>query len=183
LVSLDEVEAVAVGYDEVWKVLADFLIELQERGESIPNEIMEDLRSAKTMIQILKANHLRTENLARIEMYLENVESYLVFAAQDKLGVGYAENWMRKIMEARTKVIEEEKVPSRFFPGMPRGKHWVRIQISNDTPRNEIESLASETGLSCRMQQNGYVLVYGEDEKIKSFVRKIAEKFRGLKKK
>ncbi len=174
-----------MGYDEVWKVLADFLIELQEGEEPIPTEIMEDLRSAKTMIQILKADPSRAENLVRIEGYLENVESYLVFAARDKLGLEYAENWMRKITEARTKVIEKEKaeVPSRFFPGMPRGKHWVRIQISNYTPLKEIESLASETGLSCRMQQNGYVLVYGEDEKIKLFVRKMAEKFRGFKKK
>lgn len=172
-------------YDEVWKVLADFLTELQESGGTIPTEIMEDLRSAKTMIQILKADPKRTENLARIEAYLENVESHLVFAAQDKLGQKYVEKWMRKIVEAREKVIEEEemKAPSRFVPGLPKGKHWVRIQISKDTPRKEIERLARETGLSRRMQQNGYVLVYGEDEKVRLFVKKMAEKLRGFRKK
>ncbi len=174
-----------MGYNEVWKALVDFLTELQERGETIPAEIMEDLRSAKTMIQILKADPARTENLTRIEVYLENVESQLVFAAQDKFGLEYVENWMRKIAEARKKIIEEEEVkaPSRFVSGLPRGKHWVRIQISKDTPRKEIERLARETGLSCRMQQNGYVLVYGEDEEIKLFVKKMAEKFRGFREK
>lgn len=174
-----------MGYNEVWKTLADFLTQLQEKGETIPDEIIEDLRSAKTMIQILKADPARTENLARIEAYLENVESYLVFAAQDKLGVKYAEKWMQKIAEARVETHEEEetKAPSRFVAGLPRGKHWVRIQISEDTPRKEIEELAREVGLSHQMQQNGYLFVYGEDEKVKIFVKKMAEKIRGFRKK
>ncbi len=171
-------------YDEVWKTLAAFLTELQERGVTIPTEIIEDLRSAKTMIQILKADPARTENLARIEAYLKNVESYLVFAAQDKLGRKYVEKWMHKIAEAGEIISEEEiKAPSRFVPGLPRGKHWVRIQISKDTPKKETERLAHETGLSCRMQQNKYMLVYGEDAEIRMFVKKMAEKFRGFREK
>jgi len=171
-----------MGYEEVWKVLADLLTELRSKDEAIPPEIMEDLRSAKTMMQILKAGPTRTENLSRIEMYLENVESYLVFLAQDKLGPEYVEQWMQKLAKARRGVSEEIRVPPRFVPGLPRDKHWVRIQVSEDTPREDIERLAEERGLSYRMQENGYLLVYGDKEGIKSFVKKMAEKFRGARK-
>jgi hypothetical protein len=172
-----------MGYEELWKALADLLTELRKRGEAIPTETMEDLRSAKTMIQVLKAGPTRTENITRIETYLENVESYLIFAAQNKFGPEFAERWMRKISRARRKAYEEKevKVPSRFVPGLPKGKRWVRIQVSEDTPKEYIENLAQENGLSCRMQENEYMLVYGDDEKIKSLVKKMAKRFRVAK--
>jgi len=167
----------------LWKALADLLTELRKKDEAVPTETMEDLRSAKTMIQILKADPTRTENIARIEAYLENVESYLVFAAHNKFGPEFAERWMRKIARARRKTYEEKevKVPSRFVPGLPKDKRWVRIQVSEDTPKEYIEELAQENALSCRMQENGYMLVYGDDEKIKSLVKKMTKKFRGVK--
>lgn len=164
-----------MGYEELWKVLADLLTELRRRGETIPARIMKDLRSAKTMIQILKADPTRTENLPRIEAYLENVESYLIFTAQDKLGSEYGKEYMRKLEEARRTISEAETIPSRFVPGLPRGRPWVRIQVSEETPQKYIESLAEEEGLSYKMQEDGYILVYGDRERIRSLVRKMAE--------
>lgn len=167
-----------MGYEELWKALADLLTELRRRGETIPAEIMNDLRSAKTMIQILKVDPAHTENLLRIERYLGNVEFHLLFAAQDKLGPERVEQWMRKFERARRKVYEKKEAVAalRFVPGLPRGKRWIRIQVSEDRPQEDIERLADENGLSCRMQENGYMLVYGESEKIKSFVKKIRKK-------
>jgi hypothetical protein len=62
-----------MSYEEKWKVLADLLVEVQEKGKKNPAEILNDLRSAKTMIQILKANPTNIESLSRIETYLRNV--------------------------------------------------------------------------------------------------------------
>ena len=165
-----------MGYGELWKVLADLLTELRRRGETIPTQIMKDLRSAKTLIHILKADPTHTENLPRIEEYLGNVESHLIFVAQDKLGSEYVEDYMRKLEGARRKVCEEETVPLRFVPGLPRGRPWMRIRVSEETPRKDIERLVEEEGLSCRMQEDGYMLVYGDGERIRSLVKKMAEK-------
>ncbi len=171
-----------MGYEGLWKVLADLLTELRERGETIPAEVMKDLRSAKTMIQILKADPTRKENLPRIEGYLGNVESYLVFAAQEKLGLEHVDQWMKKLERARRGVYEEDvTVPSRFVPGLPRDKRWVRVRVSEETPREDIERFAEERKLSCRMQENGYMLVYGDGENIKCLLKKMAEKFRGAR--
>lgn len=170
-------------YDEVWKTLADLITEFRRKGESIPSDVMEDLRAAKTMIQILRADLTRIENVPSIEMYLGNVESYLIFEAQKKFGSEFVEEWMRKIKEAReTKAVLEKPEPSsRFVLGLPRGQKWVRVQVSKETPEMKIKKLAEETGLSFKMQKNGYLLVYGDDEKLKLFVKKAAEKFGGVK--
>jgi len=172
-----------MGLDEVWKVLADLITEFRKRGETIPSNVMEDLRAAKTMIQVLRADPARMENVPSIEMYLGNVEAYLIFEAQRKFGKDFADQWMQKIREAREKKAAGEKPEpsSKFVLGLPRGQKWVRLQISKETPEKEIKKLAEETGLSFRVQKDGYMLVFGEDEKLKLFVKKTAEKLGSVK--
>ena len=70
-----------MGYEETWKVLADLIAELRKKGEVIPASVMNDLRSAKTMMQIFKADPSHIENIPRIETYLENVEFFDVAEA------------------------------------------------------------------------------------------------------
>jgi len=173
-----------MGYEERWKVLADLLTELRRKGEKISTDVMNDLRSTKTMIQILKADPTHIENIPRVETYLGNVESHLIFAAQEKFGSEFVERWMKKLEEARITVKVEGKAeaPPRFVPGLPKGKRWMRVQISEDTSQEDVERIAKENKLSCKMQKNGYMLVYGNSESIKTFVKKMAEKVRGARK-
>jgi len=170
-----------MSYEENWKVLADLLTELRKKGEKIPTHVMNDLRSAKTMIQILKADPTHIENIPRIETYLRNVESYAISITQEKLGTESVERWLRKLEKAK-KIEEKEEITPRFVPGLPRDKNWIRVQISKDTPKKDVEKLAKENKLSCKMQKNGYMLVYGNGESIKSFVKKMAQKFHGTRK-
>lgn len=170
-----------MGYGEAWKVLADLIVEFRKKGETIPPNVMNDLRSAKTMIQIFRADQTHVENVLQIETYLESVESYLFLVAEEKYGTRFVDEWMKKLSQARRKVEEKEETVSKFVPGLPRGEHWVRVQISKDTPRKEIERLAKEEILSCKMQKNGYMLVYGDTKSIKSFVKALAAKFRETK--
>ncbi len=173
-----------MNYEENWKVLADLFTELRRKGEKIPADVMNDLRSAKTMIQILKADPTHIENIPRIETYLGSVESYAIFVAHEKLGTEFVERWLRKLEKAkRVKIEEKEEAPPRFVPGLPRDKNWVRIQISEDAPRKDVERLVKENRLSCKMQKNGYMLVYGNGESIKSFVKNLRQHQDFLRKK
>jgi len=167
-------------YDQVWKAVADLITEFRKRGETIPHDVMEDLRAAKTMIQVLKADPNHKENLPSIELHLGNVESYLIVQAQKKFGSKFAEEWMQKIREARESEAESEQLPSasKFVPGLPRGQKWVRVQITEETPEKETRNMAEDAGLSCRTQSDGFLLVFGEEEKLKLFVKKAQEKFR-----
>jgi hypothetical protein len=168
-----------MSYEEKWKILADLLTELQERGEKIPAEVINDLRSAKTMIQVLKADPTHTENISRIDTYMRSVESYAIFAAE-KLGTETVEEWLKKLKDTKTvKKKEDRAAGSRFSLGVPRDKSWMRIKISDDTPLEDVKNLMKESSLSYKMQENGYILVYGNEKNIKSFVRRMAEQFRG----
>jgi len=172
-----------MGREEIWKTLADLITEFRKKKETIPPDVMADLRAAKTLIQVLKADPNRVENVPTIDFYLGNVESYLITEAHKKFGAEFADEWMEKLKEARRiKAKEEEIEPTaRFVPGLPKGQHWVRIQISKETPEKEVKKLAEESELSFKEQKDGYMLVYGENEKLKLFVKKTAEKFGGAK--
>ncbi|TRZ48408.1 MAG: DUF2096 domain-containing protein [Dehalococcoidia bacterium] len=166
-----------MSYDSQWKVLADLLIELQKRGEKIPADVMDDLRSAKTIIHVLKADPTHIESISRIDTYLRSVEAYAIFTAE-KLGI--VEEWLKKLKELKKVKDQERKgAVARFIPGVPRDKSWIRIQISEDNLQENVEKLVKESKLSHKMQKNGYMLVYGKEENIKIFVKRMAEQFRG----
>ena len=170
-----------MGREELWKALADLINEFRKKGETIPSDIMTDLRAAKTLLQLLKADPNCVDNVPSIEAYFGNVESYLVMTAHEKFGEQFAHEWMEKLKEARKITTEEKRIESasRFVPGLPRGQHWVRIQVSKETPKKEVKKLVEELGLSFEEQKDGYMLIYGESEKLKLFVNKTAEKFGG----
>lgn len=169
-----------MGNEEVWKALNELIMEFRKKGETIPPEVMADLRAAKTLLHVLRADPTKMESVPTIEMYLGNVESYLIFTAQTRFGSEFVSHWMKKLREEREKPDAEAaaETASKFVPGLPRGKTWVRVQVSEETPKEKIEELAEESGLDCRMQDDGYILVYGEGEKLKRFIKITAVKLR-----
>jgi hypothetical protein len=166
-----------MSYEKKWKNLADLLIEIQEKGEKTPAVILNDLRSAKTMIQILKANPTNTESFSRIETYLQSVESYIIFSAE-KLGTETVQMCLKKLKETTEEKKENENKLSKFVHGVPRNKNWVRIQLSEETPLNEIQKLVNQERLSYKTIENGQILVYGNKNRIRSFVKSVADRFR-----
>lgn len=165
-------------YEHKWKALADLLMEIQKRGEKTPSDIMQDLRSAKTTIQVLKADSSHTESISRIERYLRNVEFYVISAAE-KLGPETVQDWLNKLKDPTKEEIEEKTKDSRFVPGVPRDKNWVRIQITNEAPLEKMQKMAKQNNLEYTTQENGHLVVYGEKNNIKSFVRSVAMQFQG----
>jgi hypothetical protein len=168
-----------MGHNQVWKTLDSLVAEFRKHGQTVPPNIIEDLRSAKTLIQVLKADPKHAENIPTIEMYLGNVESYLIFEAHKKIGAAFAEDWMQRLREARKAAEAEEELlepSSKFVSGMPRDQKWLRVQVSDEMQENKIKTTAAECGLSTRIQPDGYLLVYGDDNGIKLFIQKIGEK-------
>jgi len=168
-----------VNYEALWQVLADLVTELRRSGESIPPYVMKDLRSAKTTIQILKVDKDNPDHILRIEEFLRSVESYVMYAAQSRLGAQTVKKWMKQLKKTREEAQEEIYPQVRFIPGVPRDKHWVRIKASADIPIRRIETAAEEMGLEHEACGNGYIIVYGEKGKIRNFIRRMAELGKG----
>jgi len=172
-----------MGYEEAWKVLADLFVDLREKGETIPDDIMEDLRSAKTLTNLLGIDPEHVESLTKIETFLNNVESYLISVAQNSLGTEYAEIWMKKLEEAQMKIPEKKEVKTvKPVTGIPKGNKWVRVQLSEDVTEEYVKKLAKENNLSIRIEEDGYSVVYGDDEKLKALVAQMRQNVKERKK-
>ncbi|MGB9740789.1 MAG: DUF2096 family protein [Candidatus Bathyarchaeia archaeon] len=166
-----------MGYLSTWKVLEEIVAEFRKKGVSIPPDIMNDLKYAKTLINILKADPTCTETNQKIEELLLKVESYLVSEGQKNFSADHLETWLKRLDEAAARPQEEEKEEeARFISGLPREHKWVRVKPIADLPIERLKRLAKESNLSCEMQGDGYLLVYGEEERIKDFIKKIAVK-------
>jgi hypothetical protein len=164
-----------MGYSSAWQVLENMIADFRKRGINVPEEAMTNLKSAKTMIKILKADPSRGETLQKIEEYLGNVESYLVSEGQKAFGDEYVKEWLKRLEEANRKVDEEEE--TRFVAGLPRKGKWVRVKPSAELTLEKLKKSAKELSLSYDIQNDGYFLVYGADECIKEFVKKIAAEY------
>jgi len=172
-------------YERIWKVLAGLVNEFIKRKGKVSQNVMNDLRSAKTLIQILKADPTCTECIPKIEEYLERVELNLMPQAQEEFGMDFLQEWSKKLEKARkeayAKEMEAKVEPSRFISGVPKGKSWVRIQTSDDIPLETVKNLAKELKISLKLQEENHVLLYGDKNQLKLFVKKMAEKLQAKK--
>jgi len=164
-----------MGYSAAWKVLEGIITDFRKKGLKVPADIISDLRSAKTLINILRADPSRIDTSQNIEKYLRIVESYLVSEGQKRFGADYVDECLKRLNEANKKVFEKEE-EKPFIPRLPREQKWIRVKPSHELPMEKIKELADELSLSCDVQNDGCLLVYGEDERVKVFVKKMAKK-------
>lgn len=172
-------------YEEVWLTLEALIKELRRRGETIQPEVIRDLRLTKSLIHVARAKQQHETDFLQIEVYLNNIEFHLITKAQEKFGQIFAEKWMKKLEKARKEATEEERpgsTASKFFPSMSRNMPWVRVKLSNNIKQDIVEELAEGSGLRTSGKESGYLLVYGEQEKLKIFMKKMTERFRGTRK-
>jgi len=172
-----------MGYEQWWTALEGLIAELRKKQLAIPPEVMTYLRSAKTMISVYNADPSRLETVSTIEDYLLNVESRIMNIAREKLGESFEERWIRTMEKARREESPKtESASSKFILRHPRDQHWVRVMPSDDILKRDVERLADEAGVKSRTQQDGYILVYGSEDKVKDFVKKMAETCRRTRK-
>ncbi|MEM0010861.1 MAG: DUF2096 family protein [Candidatus Bathyarchaeia archaeon] len=169
-----------MSWEARWKILSDAIVDLCRRGERIPQNVVNDLRSAKVMLGVVRADRARPENIARLEEYLSNVESYVLSAAKNVFGEDYVNNILRRLCELEREGFMLEE-PTRFRPGLPREEKWVRIQVTEMTPLDFIRDVAGELNLKFRVEEDGYVLIYGAEENVKALIKKISERIHGPK--
>ena len=167
-----------MGYQAVWKVLEEIILEFRKKGVSVPQAIMNDLKSAKVLINIMDADESRGEIAPKVEQYLGSVEAHLVTEAQKKFEPAHIDEWLRHLEEAACEIcrrVGKETEESRFISGVPRGQKWIRVEPLASLPLEKLKQLAKKTNLSSSIQEEGRLLVYGKAEDIKEFVKTMTE--------
>jgi len=172
-----------MGYEAVWKVLEEIVIELRKKGVATPPTVMNDLKSAKILMKVLDASERdRGETAPKIEQYLGSVEAYLVTEAQKTFPPARIDAWLRRIEEASYDMCQtcgvcevKEKEEATFITGVPRDQKWIRVEPLASLPVEKLKQLAGETNLSFREEKDGHLIVHGNAENIKKFVKKLTE--------
>jgi hypothetical protein len=126
-----------MGYEAVWKILEEIVIELRKKGLATPQRVMNDLKSAKVYIKIMNASEKdRGETAPKIEQYLGSVEAYLITEAQKTFAPKKIDDWLKRLDEAsygtcQTCIEPKEtrkKEEAKFITGVPRDQKWIRVE-------------------------------------------------------
>jgi hypothetical protein len=174
-----------MGYEAVWKVLEEIIIEFRKKGVATPQNVMNDLKSAKVLMKIMDASEKdRGETAPKIEQYLGSVEAYLVTEAQKTFAPARIDEWLRRLQEASRDTCQtcgvpsevKEKAEAKFIMGArARDQKWIRVEPLASLPLEKLRELAEKQQLSSRLEGDGRLLVYGRAEDIREFVKKMTE--------
>ena len=169
-----------MGYSATWKILEEIITEFRKEDLPVPEPIMSDLKSAKTLIKLLESGDGQGEISPKVEQYLASVEAHLVTEAQKSFKPERIDEWLRRLGASPCEVgvdqtSKPEKQELRFVAGMPRDQKWVRVKPISSLPLEKLKQLATESALSVRLEEDGHLIVYGKAEDIKEFVRKMTE--------
>jgi hypothetical protein len=160
-----------------WKTLEDLLIALRKKGVQIPANIVEDLRAARSMIELGCSEGMHEEAVTKAEQYTANVETFLIGQAQEVLEPKEVDEWFKRLKEANQKTGYEETETveeGKFVVGIPRGQKWIRIETDSKLPAEYVLKLAGERNLAVNKQADGRLVVYGQPGDVKAFVKQVA---------
>jgi len=159
-----------------WKILEEMLIDLEKKGVVIPENTLSDLRSAKSIINLHCFQAIGAGDvIQKAEELTTNVEAYLAMEAQKIFGSEKVDFWLRRLEESNAEVCEEPASENKFVTGVPRDQKWVRVEPVNDLSTERIKQLACDLGLEINLQKDGKMIVHGQLEKIKEFIKKMTK--------
>jgi hypothetical protein len=158
------------------RVLEKIIIEFRKKGLSVPPKVLTDLKSARVLMRVEAADRKSFgETTPKIEEYLSSVEAYLITEAQKTLPQEQIDKWLRNLEAASYETCSVCEEETRFVAGLPRGQKWIRVEPLADIPLEKIKQFADETNLSFREEKDGHLTVFGSNQDIKDFVKKIAK--------
>jgi len=149
------------------------MIELRKKGDATSFEVLDDLKSAKLMIKISEQEEGMGDASLKVEEYLGTVESYLITEAQKALSPETVDQWLTRLEEANAEISEEPMEEKKIITGVPRDQKWVRVEPVDNLPTERIRQFAKESNLSVNPQKDGRLVVFGQPECIKDFLKKM----------
>jgi hypothetical protein len=151
------------------------MLELKAAGVAVPAKVVEDLRSAKSMIQLTYTEGSHGDVLMKAEEYLANVEAYVITEGQTMFGAAKVDVWLRVLEEASCQVYAESAVSDKFVAGVPRNQRYVRIEPKGDLTKEKVEAIAKAHTMQVKVQPDRKLVVYGCAENLKAFLKQVTE--------
>jgi len=163
-------------YNAAARMLDELMLELIEKGATIPLHVVDGLKSGRSLASIEQQQPGDAGVAMKTTTILQNVEMNLLSLAEAVGGVEYADGWQKRIDGAYQEEAAAPPRPvSKFVSGVPKGKHWVRVQATELAAVQEFETLLGEFALSALAQEDGYMLIQGDKENVSAFLKEIRQ--------
>ncbi len=165
-----------MGSMAVWKVLEEMVIELRKKPGIIPSKILNDLKSAKVLLEITdREEKNQEETTLKIKHNLENIEIYIFNEIQKKIETKIVKEWLNRLGEARRKILQI-KEENKFISGVPRDQKWIRVKPISELPKEMLKKIAKEENLIVSSIKDGKITIYGETKNIQNCIKKITKR-------
>jgi hypothetical protein len=158
------------------RIIEEIIIELRRKGLQIPPNVMSNLKSARTLMKVEKVDSKdQGETDPKIDQYISSVEAYAITEASKLFPGEKVDNWLTALDLAScdTCVTIKPKEEKKFIPGVPRDQKWIRVEPISTLPIEKLEKMATENKLDFKREKDGHLVVYGTDENVKIFVKKM----------
>ncbi len=165
-----------MNYALVWKTLEELMVALKGKGAAVPQGIIDDLRSARTLIRIYQSEPADVNIVTDINSLLGKTESSLLFLAESAISKEYADEWQTKLIGLYTGESAEAVSRSGFVTGIPRPEYWIKLQTSDLITEKDLGELVSRFHLSVKPQKDTYLLVHGRKEDITLFLKEVRQR-------
>jgi hypothetical protein len=163
-----------------WKILEDMTLKLRRKGVEIPPNVINDLRSAKSMLEISPSEKGSGDFLAKIQECTDNLEAFLTTQVEKTFGVKAADDFLRQLEDSSCSTCQTcqptKKTENKFVSGVPRDQKWIRVEPIDSLSAEKLRQMAHEHNLSVSPQEDGKLVVYGKPEDIKAFVKEMISK-------
>ncbi len=159
-----------------WKTLEDLLITVKKEGVEVPASVVDDLRAAKSMIMLACVEDRSGDAVQKAEELTANVEAFLITEAQKVFSPETVNDWLKRLEEANCQVCEEAAFNEKFIIGVPRDQKWIRMEPTEAFSADQLENLASQAHLSAKRQIDGKLVICGNSEDLRAFIKLITVK-------
>lgn len=162
------------------QILEEILLELQRKDVTIPENIISNLRAARSLIKVLDLSKSDLgETTQKIDEYLSTVEAFLITEAEKTFPEEKIDALLRKLEVASCNVCVTTVEPpkeNRFVTGVPRDQKWVRVEAMDELPLEKLEDIAIQNKLQFREENSKQLVVYGSKEDLKQFIKIMTQK-------
>lgn len=168
-----------MNYVNVSKQLEALMVDLMQRGVSIPQLVIDDLNSGRSLIHVYSTDPEGLDAALETSPYLQKVEMGLLMLADTVVDKDYANAWQNRISAAYmepTQAAEQQPLaaaPSSYVSGIPKGVYWIRLKVADLTLSSGLEPLLEQFGLTMQEQPDGHLLVYGRKEDVTALIREM----------
>ena len=168
-----------INYDNVCKRLDELMLELLQKGINIPQHLFDDLKSARSLISIYRTEPSELDLAMESSPLLKIVEMNLLGLAETELGKDYAEEWQKKIIDTYSEQNDSYVKTATFVAGIPKNEYWIRLNTSEIIFDKELSESLMQLNLTTKLQADGYLLIHGRKEDVKTFLKEVRQKVGG----